>query len=280
METPQDTNYSINSNSKMINLDQAIVMGILNITPDSFFDGGKYKEEKHILSQVKSMISDGMSIIDIGGQSTRPGAKIISEKEEIDRVIPIIKLLKLNFESLIISVDTFRSKVAQKSIEAGAHLINDISGGTMDTNMFKTIGKLQVPYVLMHIKGTPENMQNNPSYSNVVTEVKTFFTEKIKQLHSYGVEDIILDPGFGFGKTTTHNYELLNNINQFKELGFPVLIGASRKSMINKVLGTSPKEALNGTTVINTIALMKGANILRVHDVKEAKEAIQLVGKL
>ena len=223
---------------------------------------------------------DGAKIIDVGGYSSRPNATPVSEEEELKRIVPIIKLIKINFPDLLISVDTFRSKVAEKSIEAGANIINDISGGNMDSNMFRCIADLKVPYVLMHMQGTPQTMQENPTYKNVVEEVSQFFTEKVNQLAQLGVKDIILDPGFGFGKTLEHNYQLLNQLGRFKRFNLPILVGFSRKSMINKVIETTPEEALNGTTVLNTIALMKGANILRVHDVKEANESIKLVSKL
>ena len=280
IETPQDTNKSINFKMKGIILDEPIIMGILNVTPDSFFDGGKHLGEETIIRKVNSMEYDGAQIIDIGGYSTRPGAKEVSEEEELNRVLPIVKLIKSNFDGLIISVDTFRSNVARKCVEAGADIINDISGGSLDDKMFGCMAELKVPYILMHIKGTPQNMQENPTYNNVVDEVKSFFEEKINQLNSLGVENVILDPGFGFGKTVEHNYELLNNLDAFQSIGKPILAGISRKSMINKVINTSPDEALNGTTVLNTIALQKGANILRVHDIKEASETIKLTQKL
>jgi dihydropteroate synthase len=223
---------------------------------------------------------DGAKIIDIGGYSTRPNATEVSEEEELARVLPIVKLIKSNFNGLNISIDTFRSNVAKKCVEVGADIINDISGGSLDDKMFSCIAELNVPYVLMHIKGSPQNMQKNPSYKNVVEEVKQYFEEKITQLNQLGVTDVILDPGFGFGKTIEHNYELLDNLDAFTSLGLPILAGVSRKSMINKVIGTTPDEALNGTTSLNTIALLKGANILRVHDVKEANETIKLTQKL
>jgi dihydropteroate synthase len=279
-EATQDTNKSINFKEKTLNLDEPIIMGILNLTPDSFFDGGKYNNEPQIITQVEQMINDGASIIDVGGYSTRPGAETVSEEEELQRVLPIVKLLKANFRDIIISIDTFRSEVAKKCIEAGADLINDISGGTLDDNLFDTVADLNVPYVLMHIKGTPQNMQDNPTYTDVVKEVKDYFTKKIDQLNAKGVTNIILDPGFGFGKTVEHNYELLKHLDQFQSFGLPVLAGLSRKSMINKVLGTTPEEALNGTTVLNTIALQKGASILRVHDIAAAKECVKLLKKL
>ncbi len=280
IETPQDTFFLKNKSEFLLNLDEPIIMGILNVTPDSFFDGGKYLNDEAIIEKVNSMEYEGATIIDIGGYSSRPNANEVSEEEELIRVIPIIKLVRHNFPKLLISVDTFRSNVAKHSVEAGANLVNDISGGTMDSNMFKTIAELKVPYILMHIKGTPQNMQNNPIYNNVIEEVTEYFTDKIKDLNALGFKDIIIDLGFGFGKTVEHNYELLNNLEYFKSFKLPILTGISRKSMINKVLEINPDEALNGTTVLNTIALMKGTNILRVHDVKEAKEASLLVQSL
>ncbi len=264
-------------------------MGILNITPDSFYDGGKYSDERTILLHAEKMINDGADIIDIGACSTRPNATEVSEEEELKRLIPVVKLVRRKFKDVIISVDTFRSKVAEYSVHEGADMINDISGGGFTDavipsaseeshSMFETIGKLNVPYVLMHIKGTPQTMQNNPHYENVTDEVMEFFKEKIHLALKHGIKQIILDPGFGFGKTVEHNYQLLKELSSFKEFEFPILAGVSRKGMINKVLGTKPEEALNGTTVVNTIALMNGANILRVHDVKEAKEAVKIFG--
>ena len=279
-ETPQDTNKSTKYSVKERNLDEQTIMGILNVTPDSFFDGGLYIDEPTIVRKVNAMEYDGAQIIDIGGYSTRPGAATVSEEEEIKRVVPIVKLIKGNFNDIQISVDTFRSKVAEACVSEGANIINDISGGSLDGNMFDCIANLKVPYVLMHMKGTPQDMQNSPTYDNVVEEVKQYFEEKINKLNQLGINNIILDPGFGFGKTVEHNYQLLNNLDQFKSFGLPILAGVSRKSMINKVIDTSPEEALNGTTTLNTIALMKGANILRVHDVNEAQETIKLVNKL
>ncbi len=257
-----------------------LVMGILNSTPDSFFDGGKYITETEWLKHARQMIAEGADIIDIGAYSTRPGAKKISEKEELERLVTVIKSVRKQFPDVIISADTFRAIVAEKAVAAGANIINDISGGTMDEKMVITIAKLQVPYVLMHIQGTPQTMQQNPVYENVTEEVFIYFKEKIAEFKKIGFEKIIIDPGFGFGKTVEHNFQLLKELEQFKSLGFPILAGLSRKSMINKVLNTNPSNALNGTTVLNTIALQKGANILRVHDVKEAKEIIKLLSCL
>tara|TARA_B100000809_G_scaffold259471_1_gene304552 strand:- start:3255 stop:4112 length:858 start_codon:yes stop_codon:yes gene_type:complete len=277
IETPQDTNKSIKLSLKGINLDQPIIMGILNVTPDSFFDGGQHINDADIVRKVNSMEFNGAQIIDIGGYSSRPGAAEISEEEELKRVLPIVKLIRSNFSDLLISIDTFRSNVAEQCVNAGANIVNDISGGSLDPKMFNTIAQLKIPYVLMHIKGDPSNMQDNPTYSDITKEVHQYFTEKISELNTKGIFNIILDPGFGFGKTVEHNYELLKNLNQFNSFKLPVLVGFSRKSMINKVLNTTPEEALNGTSVLNTLALTKGASILRVHDVKEANECIQLV---
>lgn len=252
-------------------------MGILNITPDSFYDGGKYKNELEILTQTEKMLHEGATFIDVGAYSSRPGAAHISEKEELSRILPVIDLLVKNFPEIILSVDTFRSEIAQKTIENGAALINDISGGKMDENMFQTVADLQVPYILMHMLGTPQNMQQNPVYEDVTIDIITFFSKQIYKLHQLKVNDIIIDVGFGFGKTMKDNYALLSNLSLFKQLDVPILAGISRKSMLYKPLEITAKEALNATTVANTIALLNGASILRVHDVKEAVEAIKIV---
>jgi dihydropteroate synthase len=252
-----------------------VVMGILNLTPDSFYDGGKHNSIENALLHTEKMVAEGAKIIDIGAVSTRPGAHQISADEEWERMEAIIPLLKNNFPGIILSVDTYRSEIAKKSVHAGAHIVNDISGGTMDEKMFATIAELNVPYVLMHIKGTPETMQKNPHYENVVEEVKQFFEERTAKLHALGVKQIILDPGFGFGKTVEHNYQLLNSLDVFAAMGYPVLAGLSRKSMITKLYGGEKQEALTGTIEVNKIALQKGAKILRVHDVKEAVELIR-----
>ena len=265
-------------NNRTICLSTPKIMGILNVTPDSFFDGGKYGNYDKMLKKVNQMVSDGADIIDIGAVSTRPGAKNISVEDELKRLIEPIKLLSSAFSSTLFSVDTYRAKVAEESITAGAHIINDISGGTMDSQMFETIAALKIPYILMHIHGTPQTMQNYPIEKNVVNIVNRFFEDSVTKLLELGVENIILDPGFGFGKSLESNYELLANLKKFITFNLPILAGVSRKSMINKVLNTSPSEALNGTTSLNTIALQQGANILRVHDVKEAKEVIDIVG--
>ena len=277
--------------NKELSLASPAVMGILNVTPDSFYDGGKYFSltlggragEGAFLLHAEKMIAEGADIIDIGACSTRPNAKEVSEEEELRRLIPAIKLVRNKFPDVIISADTFRSRVAEEAVNAGEDMINDVSGGSViaseakqSQSMFETIAKLKVPYVLMHIQGTPQTMQKNPQYKDVVKDVKEYFSFKVGKLKSFKVEQIILDVGFGFGKTVEHNYTLLKHLAEFKEFGLPILAGISRKSMLNKALGTKPEEALNGTTAANTIALMNGANILRVHDVKEAKEALKI----
>ena len=288
MKNPKEINISSINNitlkcgTKTIDLSKPLIMGILNLTPDSFYDGGKYDSEKDILRQTEKMINEGAAIIDIGAVSTRPGAEDISEKEEIKKLTPVIKSLKNHFPSLTISVDTYRSTIAENMINNGADIINDISGGCFDKKMLEIIAKYDVPYILMHIKGTPKNMQKNPVYTDVVKEIKDFFKTQLSQIKKIkgNTNNIILDPGFGFGKTLEHNYQILNNLKEFKTLRQPILVGVSRKSMINKLLNTTPAKALNGTTVLNTISLLNGANILRVHDVKEAVEAVKIVGIL
>ena len=270
---PQTT---LNCNGQLLDLTEPIVMGILNVTPDSFYDGGKYENENMMLSQVEQMVVDGASIIDVGGMSSRPGAEIIDEEEELLRVLPIIQKIKQHFPKIIISIDTVKARVAEESVAAGASIINDISAGSIDENMFPMVAKLDVPYILMHMQGKPEDMQQKPDYQDVTLEVLDFFIKKVGELRALGVKDIILDPGFGFGKTIEHNYHLLKKLTIFKILDLSLLIGISRKSMIYKVLNNSPQEALNGTTVLNTMALERGAKILRVHDVKEAMETITL----
>ena len=271
---------TINCNGKLIDLSTPKVMGILNVTPDSFFDGGNYSSDKEILAQTEKMLNQGATFIDIGAYSSRPNAEYISEDEELKRLLPTLQLLIKNFPEILISVDTFRSAAAKKSIEIGACMINDISGGTLDRNMFKTIGKLQVPYVLMHIKGTPQDMQLHPTYDNLVQDVLSYFAEKVLELRKEKVNDIILDVGFGFGKTLEHNYELLKKLAHFKTFDLPILTGVSRKSMLYNLLDTSAKEALNATSIANTIALQNGTSILRVHDVKEAMETIKITQML
>ena len=272
--------HTINCSGKLFDLSKPVVMGILNITPDSFFDGGNYTTESLWLPQAEKMLSEGASIIDIGALSTRPGAKQLTEKDELDRLIPAIASIRKYFPQAVISVDTYRSSVATAAVEHGADIINDISAGTLDDMMFEAIAALRVPYIMMHIKGSPENMQQDPVYDNVLNHILKFFSERIYQLKLLGFRDIIIDPGFGFGKTVQHNYELLNHLKAFRVFDLPIMVGLSRKSMINRVLNILPDKALNGTTALNTIALMKGANILRVHDVKPAIEAIKLVHSL
>ena len=268
---------AINCKGRLIDFNRPKIMGVLNLTPDSFYDGGKYHQEKLRAERVENMLKEGADIIDIGAVSTRPGADMLSLDEELNRIIwPLERLVKL-FPKAIFSVDTFRSQVAKECIDGGAHIINDISGGNFDENMFQTIAELKVPYILMHIHGTPENMQVEPVGSNIIELISTFFKSKVDKLRELEVEDIILDPGFGFGKTLKCNYTILNKLEKIRIDNLPVLGGISRKSMINKVINSKPSEALNGTTVLNTIALLNGANILRVHDIKQAAEAIEIV---
>ena len=271
---------NITCKGKNIDLSIPKVMGILNITPDSFFDGGKYDSDKAIIKQTKKMLKQGATFIDIGAYSSRPNAKHISEKEELERILPIIKLLVNKFPDILISIDTFRSEVAKQSLEAGACIINDISGGNYDKEMFNVIAKYQVPYILMHMKGLPQNMQDNPEYNNVVQEIKDFFTLKTNQLKKLNVKDIILDVGFGFGKTIDHNYTILNKLDSFNTLDYPILAGISRKSMLYKVLKSKPSKMKNATSIANTIALLNGAKILRVHDVKEAAQCVIITCKV
>jgi dihydropteroate synthase len=262
---------------KVIDLTIPKVMGILNVTPDSFYDGGRYSEGNTFLQQAEKMIVEGADFIDVGGYSTRPGASKISEKEELDRVIPVVKVLLKEFPSAIISVDTFRSAIAKAAIESGALLINDISAGELDARMIATVAALQVPYIAMHMRGNPQTMTQLTEYENLLKEMLEFFHRKLYQLKTTGIKDVIIDPGFGFAKTVDQNFEILNNLERFHILEKPFLVGLSRKSMIWRTLKTTPEAALNGTTALNTLALLKGASILRVHDVKEATEVIQLM---
>ena len=271
---------TINCKGQLIDLSIPKVMGILNITPDSFFDGGKYKSEKELLNHVERMLNEGATFIDIGAYSSRPRAQHISEKEELNRLLPTLDIILNEFPNTLVSIDTFRSEVAKQGIASGAALINDISGGSLDEKMFQTVGELQVPYILMHIKGNPQNMQENPTYENVTRDVLYYFSKKVAALRKEKVNDIIIDLGFGFGKTLEHNYELLKHLQLFKNLELPILTGISRKSMLYKLLDSTPNEALNATSIANTIALQKGANILRVHDVKEAMESIKIVQQI
>ncbi len=268
---------TINFGKVIMDFSTSKIMGILNLTPDSFFDGGKFSSIDKAIIQTEKMLLEGADIIDIGAVSTRPGAFHVTEKEELDRLLPVLKKLIKHFPEIIISIDTYRSKVAKICIEEGASCINDISGGQFDNEMFNTIAHYDIPYVLMHIYGTPENMQKHPISNDIIKIVSSFFTENIKRLNSLGLNKIILDPGFGFGKTLECNYKLLHKLKKISSDNYPVLTGISRKSMINKILNTNPEEALNGTSILHTIALLNGTNILRVHDVKEAKQAIDIV---
>lgn len=273
------SNRSINCKGKLLSFSQPLVMGILNITPNSFFDGGQHNSMQNAVTQTKKMLDDGADIIDIGGYSSQPNADFVTEEMEIDRLIPVIEVMVKTFPDIIISVDTFRAAVAEKAIEHGAAIINDISGGTLDENMFDVVGKHQVPYILMHMRGTPQNMQQFVDYDDLVSDIIYYFSERLEKAYQAGIKDVIIDPGFGFSKTLAQNYELLSKLNMFQHLDVPILAGVSRKSMIYNLLSISPKEALNGTTVLNTLALTKGADILRVHDVKEAVECVKIVKK-
>ncbi len=272
---------SIQLNGQLIRLDQPVVMGILNLTPDSFYDGGRYQSEKAALLRAEEILEQGGLIIDVGAISTRPGAAAVSENEEINRLLPSIKAIRKHFPQVILSVDSYRSAVITRVVnETGGCIVNDISGGMLDDKMFETVALLGIPYILMHMQGTPQTMQQNPSYQDVVKEILLDLSEKVNTLKLLGVNDIIVDPGFGFGKNTGHNYELLNRLDSFRLFELPLLVGLSRKTMIWKLLGITPDASLNGTTALNTLALMGGADILRVHDVREAVETIKLVSKL
>lgn len=271
---------TLNLGGKLVDLTVPSVMGILNITPDSFFKGSRVETITAALNRVEDFLESGANFIDVGAYSSRPGAIDITVEEELQRLIPVIENISKRFPEAMLSVDTFRSKVAKLAIEAGAHMVNDISAGSLDENMFQTIAALNVPYIIMHMKGTPQNMQELAQYSDISIEVSNYFSAKIAKLHALGVKDIIIDPGFGFAKSIDDNYELLQHLEDLQIFGLPILVGVSRKGMIHKFLNTKPAEALNGTTVVNTIALLKGANILRVHDVKEASECVRLVQKM
>lgn len=271
---------TINCKGNLIDLNQPKVMGILNISPDSFYDGGRYTEEKNILSQVESMLIEGATFIDVGAYSSRPGATEISEEAEAKRIVPVIEMLQKEFPESLLSIDTFRSKIADQCLKAGAELINDISAGMLDKNMFATIASHQVPYIMMHMRGNPKTMQQQTTYGNLVTEVLHFFSQRIALAKTMQINDLIIDPGFGFAKNLDQNYELLQQLHLFKTIDLPLLAGLSRKSMIYKVLGGTAENALNGTTALNMLALQKGASILRVHDVKEAVECIKLTKAL
>jgi len=274
------TNKTLNLNGRLIDLHSPRVMGILNVTPDSFYDGNRYATDADILKQTEKMLLDGATFIDVGGYSTRPGAKEISAEEEQKRVLQAVKNIAREFPEAFISVDTFRSEVVRAAVNEGAHLVNDVSGGALDNAMFTTVAQLKVPYILMHMRGTPQTMNQFAVYNNLVKDLVDYFHEKILMLQQHGVKDIIIDPGFGFAKTVEQNFELLSRLDHLNILGKPVLAGLSRKSMIWRTLGISPDEALNGTTSLNTVALLKGASLLRVHDVKQAIEAVKLIEKI
>lgn len=267
---------TINCKGKLVDLSSPKAMGILNLTPNSFYDGGRYSDKKAILSQVQKMLDQGATFIDVGAYSSKANADFVSEEEELQRLIPVIELLVNTFPEILISVDTFRSKVAENAIEAGAALINDISAGSLDVNMMQIVAKLQVPYIMMHMKGTPNTMQSLTQYDDILQEIMFYFAEKIQLARSFGINDLIIDPGYGFAKTTEQNFELMHKSEILKHLKLPILVGISRKSMIYKTLKNTAQEALNGSTALNAFALMKGASILRVHDVKEAVETITL----
>lgn len=268
----------IDIGDQKLDLTKPVVMGILNVTPDSFYDGGKYLSELQVIERINTIVEEGAAIIDVGAYSTRPGAAFVDEKEELSRLSFAVELIRKYHPEIPVSIDTFRANVAEEIFHClGPIIVNDISGGTMDNRMFEAVAGMNVPYILMHIQGTPQNMQKNPHYEDVVREVYDFFVERIKRLNDLGFDKIILDQGFGFGKTVAHNYQLMNKMEIFLELGYPLLVGVSRKSMIWRLLDITPQEALTGTTVLNTISLLKGANILRVHDVREAVETVRVV---
>ena len=272
--------FTLNCRGRLLTLDEPVVMGILNVTPDSFYEGSRVEAEEALLQTAAEMIAEGATILDVGGQSTRPGAGLLTAAEEASRVIPALQLLRNHFPDVFLSADTFYSEVARKAADAGTDLINDISAGAADEQMISTVVQLQMPYIAMHMKGMPQTMQELAVYGSVTEEVIQYFNHKLSRYAEAGLYDIIIDPGFGFAKTATHNFRMLKELELFQVLGRPLLAGLSRKSTIYKTLGTTAAEALNGTTVLNTIALEKGAKILRVHDVKEAREAIQLLTAL
>lgn len=270
---------TINCSGNLIDLSIPKVMGILNLTPDSFYEGSRFQEEKHILDQVEKMLADGATFIDLGGYSSRPGAVAISAEEESARVNPVVELLVKHFPEILISVDTFWAIVAKGAVDAGAVMVNDISAGRLDAAMMQTVANLKVPYIMMHMRGTPQTMKDLTDYGDLVQELLFYFSVKVAEARSLGINDLIIDPGFGFAKNISQNFELLQKLELFKTLELPVLVGLSRKSTIYKTLNTDADQALNGSTVLHTIALLKGASILRVHDVKEAVEAVKLVEK-
>ena len=267
---------TINVRGRLVSLDEPQVMGILNVTPDSFFATSRCRSEEEIRQRVCMMRREGATMVDIGAYSSRPGAEEVSVEEELRRLLPAVGIVREEWPDAIISVDTFRAEVARQAVEAGADIINDISGGEMDKDMFRTVAELHVPYILMHMQGTPQNMQKAPHYDNLMCEVFRSLGERVEELHEMGVADVIVDPGFGFGKTMAQNYEMMARLGEFRLLGCPILVGISRKSMVYRLLDATPEESLNGTTALNTIALMNGASILRVHDVREAVEAIKI----
>lgn len=271
---------TINCKGQLIDLSTPKVMGILNITPNSFFDGGKYKNENELLERVQKMLNEGADFIDVGAYSSKPNAEFVSEEEEISRIIPVVNLLQKHFPEIILSIDTFRAGVAKVCIENGAAIINDISAGKLDDKMLETIAEFQVPYIMMHMKGTPQTMQTFTQYDDIIKEMLFYFSERIAAARALGINDLIVDPGFGFAKTLEQNYAVMKKMELFQMLELPLLVGISRKSMIYKTLETNAESALNGTTFLNTIALTKGAKILRVHDVKEAVECVRLFNKL
>jgi dihydropteroate synthase len=272
--------FTLNYKGRLLVIDRPGIMGIINITPDSFYAGSRQTQTNDILKQAEKMLAEGADILDIGGQSSRPGSKIISKEEEMQRVLPAVEQIYNRFPEAVISIDTFYADVAHDCVQAGAGIVNDISAGNMDTEMLQTVAALQTPYIIMHMKGKPDTMQQEPVYNNLLKEVTDFFITKIDECKKAGIRDLVIDPGFGFGKTIAHNFELLRNLSVFEILNCAILLGLSRKSTIYKTLGTTAEEALNGTTVLNTIGLLKGANILRVHDVKEAKEALKLISAM
>lgn len=276
----KNINLSINCNGKLVDLNTPKVMGVLNITPDSFYDGGRYKDAKSVLNQTEKLISEGATFLDIGAYSSRPGADFISENEELKRIVPVVELIQKKNPDVLISIDSFRAKVIRECVSAGAVISNDISAGKLDPDMIKTVGELGVPYIMMHMRGTPQTMKNHTTYQHLINEIYAYFSKQIELARQHNITDIIIDPGFGFAKTLAQNYELLNQMEFFKNLNCPILTGVSRKSMIYKVLGCTAEEALNGTTALNMVALMNGACILRVHDVKEAVECIKLFNQL
>ena len=277
MNTPR----YINVNGRLMDLSEPQVMGILNVTPDSFYAGSRAETEQDIIRRLHQIVDEGASIVDIGGYSSRSDAEHISAEEEMNRLRNGLEIIRKHRPEVVVSVDTFRADVARMCVEEyGAAIINDISAGQMDGQMFTTIARLGVPYIIMHMKGTPQDMQVNPQYGHFLKEVFYYFSEKVQRLRDLGVKDIIIDPGFGFGKTLEHNYELMNHLEEFSLFELPLLVGVSRKSMIHKLLDITPQEALNGTTVLNSVALLKGADILRVHDVKEAVESVRIIGKM